>query len=515
VPAIWKSPAKQFMRRAAYQAGIASPDNPTQLLISLEPEAASIAVRREKFQELIPDCPPSLSYLRSRRSLTPGRRSTTPGRGRSTTPGSSTPDVRHRRHSEPRTVGAQRHQDVSRLASLWAADVQRPIPDSQIYADTTVGQEVNVTGTRYMVVDCGGGTVDITVHEIQSSDGTLVEVHRATGGPYGSVGVDREFERLLVDMFGADFVEVFKRNRPAGWVDLIMAFESRKRVADPYHPKPLNVSLPFSFTDYHKRIKNVALDAAIKAYNDKNVRWTTQGMMRLMPEAMEQLFEPTLKNIVDTIEQVFNNPAVTGVKFLFLVGGFAESLMLQHAIRKQFSHLVKILIPYDVSLAILKGAVSYGCDPSIITRRKSRLTYGVAVHSKFIKGQHPKSKLVVHDGVEWCADIFDSLVLTDQSLSVGETITRHYSLVDSGSGIQTSNIFIYSSESRRVQFTTDAGVKKCGILCLELTEEPSGTPKTARDIQLRMTFGNTEINVAAIDSATGRFIRAAIDFLSK
>ena len=66
-------------------------------------------------------------------------------------------------------------------------------------------------------------------------------------------GVDQEFERLLVDIFGSDFIEAFKYKRPAGWVDLLMAFESRKRAADPFKSKPLNVSLPFSFTDYHKK----------------------------------------------------------------------------------------------------------------------------------------------------------------------------------------------------------------------------------------------------------------------
>ncbi len=54
-------------------------------------------------------------------------------------------------------------------------------------------------GARYMVVDCGGGTVDITVHEIvaaaaaaaqpgvEQREGQLREVFKATGGPYGSV----------------------------------------------------------------------------------------------------------------------------------------------------------------------------------------------------------------------------------------------------------------------------------------------------------------------------------------
>ena len=55
VPAIWRQEAKQFMREAAYQAGIASRESPGQLVIALEPEAASVYCRRLKLNQLVPD----------------------------------------------------------------------------------------------------------------------------------------------------------------------------------------------------------------------------------------------------------------------------------------------------------------------------------------------------------------------------------------------------------------------------------------------------------------------------
>ena len=40
-----------------------------------------------------------------------------------------------------------------------------------------------------MVVDCGGGTVDITVHEADPEyPERMREVYKATGGPHGSIG---------------------------------------------------------------------------------------------------------------------------------------------------------------------------------------------------------------------------------------------------------------------------------------------------------------------------------------
>lgn len=64
-----------------------------------------------------------------------------------------------------------------------------------------------------------------------------------------------EFEKLLVAIFGSEFIESFKLKRPAGWVDLMIAFESRKRTANPLKNSSLNVSLPFSFIDYYKKCK--------------------------------------------------------------------------------------------------------------------------------------------------------------------------------------------------------------------------------------------------------------------
>ena len=45
----------------------------------------------------------------------------------------------------------------------------------------------SISGGQYMVVDCGGGTVDITVHEVSNKEGHIKEVFKATGGPYGSI----------------------------------------------------------------------------------------------------------------------------------------------------------------------------------------------------------------------------------------------------------------------------------------------------------------------------------------
>jgi hypothetical protein len=295
----------------------------------------------------------------------------------------------------------------------------------------------------------------------------------------------------------------------------MLAFESRKRAANPFKSKPLNVSPPFSFIDYHKKYKNSTVENAIRKYNDKDIRWSTQGMIRLMPEAMDKLFEPTLARVCEAIADVLNNSDVTGIKYIFLVGGFAESLMLQQAARTQFGHAVKILIPQDCSLTILKGAVCFGLDPGVVTTRKSRMSYGVSVLHKFVRGKHPESHLAHKDGVEWCTDVFDPLVLTNQSVALGDTVVRRYA---PAGPTQTRSVFnLYSCERADVKFVDEKGVRKCGTLCLEFPApgEVGGEIQRRREVQARMTFGDTEIKVMALDVATGRSVRSTIDFLNK
>ena len=107
-------------------------------------------------------------------------------------------------------------------------------------------------------------------------------------------------------------------------------------------------------------------------------------MLRLEPSAMNSLFQPTLNAIRAHIANVLENCESGGISYLFLVGGFAESAILQKNIRDAFSDKLKVIIPQGVSLAILKGAVLFGVDPTVVSSRRSRLTYGVGVLNRYI-----------------------------------------------------------------------------------------------------------------------------------
>ena len=56
------------------QAGIATPENPSQLMIALEPEAASIYVRKLRIYQLVPESSTLLSTSTISTDTTPRRK---------------------------------------------------------------------------------------------------------------------------------------------------------------------------------------------------------------------------------------------------------------------------------------------------------------------------------------------------------------------------------------------------------------------------------------------------------
>uniref|UniRef100_A0A8D3DTY9 Heat shock 70 kDa protein 12A n=1 Tax=Scophthalmus maximus TaxID=52904 RepID=A0A8D3DTY9_SCOMX len=470
VPAIWKMPAKQFMREAAYKSGLVSRENPEQLIIALEPEAASIYCRKLRLHQMVDLC----------------THTTQNGFSPTDNGGSAASQAKEhvRRNRQSRTFLVE-----NVIGELWSELEE---------------------GDRYVVVDCGGGTVDLTVHQIRLPEGHLKELYKASGGPYGSIGIDYEFEKLLCRIFGQDFIDQFKIKRPAAWVDLMIAFESRKRAAAPERTNPLNINLPFSFIDYYKKFRGHSVEHALRKSNVDFVKWSSQGMLRMSPDAMNSLFKPTIDHIIQHLTELFEKPEVCNIKFLFLVGGFAESPLLQQAVQNMLQGRSRIIIPHDVGLTILKGAVLFGLDPSVIKVRRSPLTYGVGVLNRFVEGKHPPEKLLVKDGTRWCTDVFDTFIAADQSVALGENVKRSYTPAKPSQ--QVIVIHVYCSEKESVGFISEPGVRKCGTLRLDVSGTESAAPR--REIQTLMQFGDTEIRAMAVDVSTGRTVKASIDFLS-
>ena len=88
-----------------------------------------------------------------------------------------------------------------------------------------------------MVLDCGGGTVDITIHKLQCEPEerfVCEELLPSSGGSdWGSKFVDFHFESFLEEFFGKDFYDnTYKKNAMAR-LEILKHFEMIKRKFNP------------------------------------------------------------------------------------------------------------------------------------------------------------------------------------------------------------------------------------------------------------------------------------------
>lgn len=354
-----------------------------------------------------------------------------------------------------------------------------------------------------------GGTIDITVHEIKDN-GSVKELHKANGGDWGGTKVDALFTSLLVDIVGKDVMETFSSVHKYDFLLMLRDFEVKKRTINPKLDDIVTFTVPVCLSDTFRE-KNPECnitDVALKSKYGNQLTWK-RDKLRMEAKLTMTLFDGICKHIVDHLTELFLHPAVKDVSSILLVGGFAESLMLQTAIREAFMNK-NVIIPKEAGLAVLKGAVLCGHAPEKISGRVCRYTYGVDMITKFDSTIHPNFKKILRNNKEYCDDIFDIHVRVGQIVEVGEPqVKKTYVVVEP---VQNSIKFnVYTSNNKEPTYTTDAGVTQLGTLTIDMPDTSKGLDRGA---VAHMTFSGTEIAVTAVDRDNPeRAVTTKVDFL--
>ncbi|XP_052793255.1 heat shock 70 kDa protein 12A-like isoform X2 [Mya arenaria] len=430
VPAIWDDSAKQFMREAAINAEI----DTDKLLLSLEPEAASLFCR----------------YL---------------------------PFAR-----ETNKAGA----------SLVTAGV----------------------GDRYMILDVGGGTVDITVHEVQineeTKDVTLREMFKANGGDWGGLKVDESFTDLLQDIIGPDVMEVLQTRYREDFMEFMDAFEIKKRKVAPDMDSREIMTVPLSFVQTYKELNNVELEDEQRIKEKYNGKITfSKNKMRFDPEILKGLFTETVDQICALASEYFDQIREYNIRTILMVGGFSESRMLQDKVRSTFPSK-RLIIPDEAGLCVLKGAVLYGHNPSMITARVSKFTYGIEACKQFEPALDPYEKRVIRDRIVLCKNYFSIHAKAGQEFQVDEMVGEH-EYVAHGEDATELQIDVYTTPHRNPRYIDDEDSRKIGEMRVPVGRSLSGDQEM---VKVQFVFGDTELKVVAWNVENGQKIKdARFEFL--
>ncbi|XP_053400870.1 heat shock 70 kDa protein 12B-like [Mercenaria mercenaria] len=365
-------------------------------------------------------------------------------------------------------------------------------------------------GITYMVLDIGGGTADVTVHKILS-DGSLTELHKASGGAWGGTRVDQAFRMFLKKTFGSKVMKRFAEEFHIDDFDLSMEFEVKKRRISLENTSEITVRIPVNLMVLFKEETKRPINDILKR-NGFDDKVTIKGdKMRIDANIFRDFFTESVESIIAHVRDILRSPRSNDISTILMVGGFSESPLLQDMIRRAFPEKT-LVIPHDAGTAVLKGAVMYGHQPKIVTSRISKFTYGVNFHRDFDPKLHLKEKRVVIDGDVLCKDIFLKFVRVGDTLKLGEkrshTFIETFQSPERKRMIEYCNIF--ASTDPKPNYIDD---ENCWMLGRVAMLPPKNGWPDKIEGRIEMVFGMTEFEVTVFDEISGQQFNANFDLL--
>jgi hypothetical protein len=359
--------------------------------------------------------------------------------------------------------------------------------------------------SRFMVVDCGGGTIDITSYRADA-DNNLEEIGNDCGGPYGSDYLNRAFvaEVLLARFASWTRMRELATDSPAGFASLVEGWEKEKTqvefpvVGEIYIPMP--AALHRILTDSELRTlgeKQDGIADTIVVSEDETAAIFDRIVSKVLELVDKQLGEMQLQRRGNK-----------GDEIIVLVGGFGASKYLQTRLQEHVTNRATVIIPPDPGVAVLEGAVHYAYDPQIIAR-KTKLTYGIASSREFKVGIDPASKRFEDDmGRVMCSGYFSIFVNAQQIVRAGKCISNSFIPVY---GDQTKlSIKIHATKNPKPRYVDEDGVLELGNMVVDLSSVMHKRMQD-RSVQVSMFFGETELRVQAVLEGTDEVLQATLE----
>ena len=273
------------------------------------------------------------------------------------------------------------------------------------------------------------------------------------------------------------------------YIEMFRDFEIKKRAVLPKNDGKITIRLPAALTGMLKETTGDTLKEIIPqtAYTKKI---TISGdKLRVDASIVKGFFDESVRSILNHLKELFRIPSVRGCSAILMVGGFSESQILQESIKEAYSDL-KIIIPNEAGLAVLKGAVIYGHRPSIIEARVSKYTYGTDIAENLDEG------------------IFSPLVKVGQTMIVGKAQEEisYYPMHEDQTAMSMD---IYATKDANPQYVTDPGCYKIASCSVPMPVTKGGKE---RNVTVKTIFGGTEILIECTNNTTGEVTKLNVNY---
>ncbi|CAG8440520.1 uncharacterized protein OCT59_009835 [Rhizophagus irregularis] len=343
----------------------------------------------------------------------------------------------------------------------------------------------------FIVVDCGGGAVNLTSHKLLE-DNKISELTESTSGNCGSSLIDKKFVEFLGRKLGSSTIESLEKNHYNILQYIVQEF--CKEVKIPFTGQKSEFQrYEIVLENYPSIIEEARKQGFLK---ESDSVWVEFSDVRGM-------FDPLINKIIDLIKGQLAQQPNKKSSVIMLVGGFSESKYLQDRIIKEFNKTVSdISVPLQPMIAAVKGGVQYGLRTDMRVHTVLRRTYGTDAIRKSLPGDPPSQ--ILPNGY---TIIFDPLAERGKPILVNEKVVREFK---PHSMMQRSISFdLYVTKALNAKFCNDPGVSLLRPWEIELPENDNYEDVT---ILFTLTFGAVEILATAENQKTGEKYQVKVKY---
>lgn len=288
---------------------------------------------------------------------------------------------------------------------------------------------------------------------------------------------------MFSKLYSFDIVSELQKDNPDIFLDLYNDLEATKKKIT------LETKQSITFNINQKVLQKLIKQNKGKPSTDIDFRIECDELVLESSLVLEQ-FNSVVRPIINSLVEVLKKKEAMNVNTILLVGGFGKSDLIQNEMKTKFPDH-RLVIPEEAGIAVLKGAVLYGHDPSIISSRVTRFTYGVSGIVPFEQGKHSETKKIKRDDKDYCIEVFTPIQAKNESVLRGTYVRKAYPVENS----YNLKVSIYASTEEFPMYVDDESCKKVGTIEMELP--PTSDPIKFVDIEF--CFSDTEITVKAHD----------------
>ncbi|KAL3857849.1 hypothetical protein ACJMK2_012479 [Sinanodonta woodiana] len=376
------------------------------------------------------------------------------------------------------------------------------LPEEERDAMGGLGQ----VGDKFMIIDLGGGTVDITAVEVLSVSPKkqLKEIIGANGGAWGGQRINDAFAQVCRDIFqDKNGQSAFKDCKKADLLKMENLFEAEKLKITDQDEEWIEIHLPLDLRE------NILKDVRKQPHKYDEYFKITQSGLFFKPEIIQKvLFQETLNMTVKHLAEKMIAIQAENIENIILVGGFSESPIVRETMERKFEGK-NFFVATNPFYSVLRGAVLFGHQPDILKSRISRYTFGVETNEPFDPSQHiAEKRWVANDGTVYAKNVFNSHVTIGQVVSVGNSQPPHV-YVPIYPDQKFIKLKIYQSTEKAPQYVTDPSCQLLGELIVEL---PKPLGDSTKKVTVTMVYGGTELTVIGKEKAFGITYTTRIKF---